>query len=208
MAMTTHDLRNALQSAQGAHDILVLAITGPDAAEAVSILGEALHRMTYLVDTLSRRAVLSRPPAPRSPAADLGRILTALFGRHQGVRADVPAGLRAACAPEDLERIVVNLGSNALAHGPPPIEIRGRSGSDFIEFTVTDHGPGVDPCLASALFDPYTRGQQHPRHPGSGLGLAIVRDLCLANGGQVTFLPYLPHGAQFRVLLPSPVSRK
>ena len=203
VAMAAHDLRNALQAAQGAHDFLDLVVTDPDARETVQILGAALHRMTCLVDTLDHRTISSRPARPCVPAADVGYALAAASSSHAGVVVDVSAGLRTTCAAEDLDRIAANLLTNAVAYGAPPIEVRARPRDGFIEFTVTDHGPDIDPGLASTLFDPYTRGQARPQPPGSGLGLAIVRELCAANGGRVTFEPHRPHGARLRVRLPS-----
>ena len=203
VAMAAHDLRNALQSAQGAHDFLDFVVTDPDAREAIQILGAALHRMTYLVGTLNSRTISSRPARSCAQAADLGCALAAASSSHTGVVVDVSAGLRTTCAAEDLDRIAANLLTNAMAYGAPPIEVRARPRGGFIEFTVTDHGPGIDPGYASTLFEPYTRGQTRPQPPGSGLGLAIVRELCAANGGQVTCEPHRPHGARFRVRLPS-----
>lgn len=203
-AMTAHDLRNALQSAQAAHDFLRLVVTDQQGGEAVEILGEALCRMAYLVDALRRGADSSQPAGTLCPAsADLDRALAATLGSYPAVLTDLPPGLRAACAPPDLQRIVDNLLSNATSYGAPPVELRGRLRAGLIELTVTDQGPGVDPGFVLALFEPYARGQEHRWRPGSGLGLAIVRQLCVANGGSVTFHPRRPHGARFRVMLPS-----
>jgi signal transduction histidine kinase len=199
--MATHDLGNAMQIAQGAHDLLRLYVTDPDGRDAVESLGEALRRMTYLVNTLRNDTSSSRP-AGQSSAADLGYVLAALLRGHPGVVIDVPAGLRTACAPQDLERIFINLVSNAEAYGAPPIEIRGRRRGGFIEFTVTDHGNGIRPDVVSSLFEPYTRGPEHARKFGSGLGLAIVRDLCDANEGWVRYQPRRHRGAQFKIALP------
>jgi two-component system, OmpR family, sensor histidine kinase KdpD len=202
-AMTAHDLRNALQSAQAAHDFLKLVVTDQEGGEAVGILGEALYRMTYLVDALRRGTDSSYPAGTCPVSADLDRVLAATLGSYPAVLTDLAPGLRAACAPHDLQRIVDNLLSNATSYGAPPVEIRGRLRAGLIELTVTDQGPGVDPGFVTALFEPYARGQQHRWRPGSGLGLAIVRQLCVANGGSVTFRPRRPHGARFRVTLPS-----
>jgi len=201
--MIAHDLRNALQSALAAHDLLKVVVTDQEAGEAVGILGEALCRMTYLVDALRRGTDSSHPAGACPVSADLDRVLAVTLASYPSVLTDLRPGLRAACAPHDLQRIVDNLLSNATSYGAPPVELRGRLRAGVIELTVTDQGPGVDPVFVTALFEPYARGREQRWRPGSGLGLAIVRQLCDANGGSATFHPRRPHGARFRVMLPS-----
>lgn len=66
-------------------------------------------------------------------------------------------------------------------------------------FSVTDTGCGVDPALLSALFEPFTQGenQKNGDRPGSGLGLSIVAGLARQMGGTVGATSALGQGSRF-----------
>jgi nitrogen-specific signal transduction histidine kinase len=62
---------------------------------------------------------------------------------------------------------------------------------------VTDDGPGVDPQLASRVFERHVSGGG-----GQGIGLALARTLMNAAGGRITLSQVRP--ATFDVYLPTP----
>ncbi|MCC7257829.1 MAG: HAMP domain-containing protein [Gammaproteobacteria bacterium] len=73
-----------------------------------------------------------------------------------------------------------------------------RAGTDRVEITVTDNGPGIDPDLLERIFDPYVTTKVR----GTGLGLAIVRRLVEEHGGTVAADNLAGGGAVIRVTLP------
>jgi nitrogen-specific signal transduction histidine kinase len=62
---------------------------------------------------------------------------------------------------------------------------------------VCDSGTGVDDAMAPRLFEPFVSG----RADGIGLGLALVREIAIAHGGEVRYLPQ-PGGACFELEIP------
>ena len=76
----------------------------------------------------------------------------------------------------------------------PPVQV--EQAGDRVSLTVTDNGPGIDPAIADAIFDPFVTGKAD----GLGLGLGIVRDIVTEFGGVVTVVPS-SSGATFRVTL-------
>lgn len=99
-----------------------------------------------------------------------------------------------------LEQVLVNLLTNALEAvrdtPDPRVEVRVDPAGDRVSLTVTDNGPGIDPAIADAIFDPFVTGKAD----GLGLGLGIVRDIVTEFGGTVTVAPSSA-GATFRVTL-------
>lgn len=92
-----------------------------------------------------------------------------------------------------------NLVLNAIQATAPGGIVRlttDRSG-DTLVLSVSDTGRGVPEELRETLFDPFVSG----RADGSGLGLAIVRDVALAQGGQVEALHRMD-GTTIRMELP------
>lgn len=92
-------------------------------------------------------------------------------------------------APERLARAVNNLLDNAANYSPPGGEVEVRVFGR--ELTVRDHGPGIDPSEARAVFDRFRRGAAAAStgRAGSGLGLAIVRQVADAHGASVALEP-------------------
>ncbi|MFC4062590.1 sensor histidine kinase [Planomonospora corallina] len=103
--------------------------------------------------------------------------------------------------PARLEQILINLLTNAVRHGEPPITVTVRPAPGaMVAIDVRDHGPGVPPGRRQALF---SRFSGTDAAPGSvGLGLWIARELARAHGGDVTYHPADP-GTRFTVTLPA-----
>ena len=106
------------------------------------------------------------------------------------------------------EELVMNLVANAMQAletcdaCQKTISIRVvPQGSDSVELTVADNGPGFDPKLADELFEPFFS----TKSPGSsmGLGLSIVRTIVQSAGGSVVAENCPEGGALLRVILPA-----
>jgi two-component system sensor histidine kinase KdpD len=96
---------------------------------------------------------------------------------------DVPSAL---ADPALLERVVVNLVSNAVRHAPAgPVRITAGPVDEQVELRVADHGPGVPDGDRERLFAPFQRLGDAPAGQGVGLGLAVARGLTEAMGGSV-----------------------
>lgn len=85
-----------------------------------------------------------------------------------------------------LEEILVNLLRNAAQHSPDGslIQLRATAGSGGLGVAVIDEGVGIDPELASSVFEKFHRGPGSPAG-GLGLGLSIVRGFAEAMGGAI-----------------------
>jgi signal transduction histidine kinase len=101
--------------------------------------------------------------------------------------------------PRRLEQVIINLASNALHHGAPPVAISAAIADGHAVIDVTDHGPGVPVKELAGLFEPFNA----ERKTGSiGYGLAIVKALVEAQDGSVAYMSNGDGGAKFRVTLP------
>jgi len=103
-------------------------------------------------------------------------------------------------------QVLVNLLSNAVAHTPEGtcIVLSANKKGDFVEFSVTDNGPGIDKKIESTLFDRYvtlkTAAADSKR--GAGLGLAICKTIVEAHKGSISAHNVEPNGACFVFTLP------
>jgi signal transduction histidine kinase len=67
--------------------------------------------------------------------------------------------------------------------------------------SVRDNGSGIEPALASKLFEPFTRGSKANVVRGSGIGLALCQNIVQGMNGKIWYDP-LPRSGCFRVILP------
>lgn len=91
------------------------------------------------------------------------------------------------CDPARMRQALLALLENARCHAAPGwLEIGLACSGGECRLTVTDSGPGIDPCFAAKLFDAFQRGDAARLQggSGSGLGLAVVRAIALAHGGE------------------------
>jgi signal transduction histidine kinase len=67
-----------------------------------------------------------------------------------------------------------------------------------LRLSVVDNGPGVEPRLATRIFQPFVT----TRARGTGLGLAVVQKIVVTHNGRVAVQPEPAGGARFVVSLP------
>jgi two-component system, OmpR family, sensor histidine kinase KdpD len=215
LAAVSHDLRTPLASAKAAVESLSgteIAWSPQDRAELLATAAESLDKLDRLVTNLLDMSrlqagvlgVTSEPVAldeivPRA-ADDLGPV-------RDRVEWDVPAGLPDVLAdPVLLERVLVNLMSNAVRYSPPGERVSvtaGRHGAR-VEVRVADRGPGLPPEAYDRVFQPFQRLGDRDNHAGVGLGLALSRGLTEAMGGAL--VPEETPGGGLTMTLSLPVA--
>jgi two-component system sensor histidine kinase TrcS len=92
-----------------------------------------------------------------------------------------------------LHQTIANLLSNARVHTPAGTTVTtgiatgSADGSDYVELTVTDDGPGIAPELLPHLFERFVRADKsRSREAGSfGLGLSIAASIIEAHNGTI-----------------------
>jgi signal transduction histidine kinase len=85
----------------------------------------------------------------------------------------------------------------------------GETQTDWIVFSVTDTGIGIDPHQQSHLFEAFTQGDNSTTrgYGGMGLGLAICQNFCQMMGGYITVDSELGKGSTFTVSLPDRLTK-
>ena len=122
------------------------------------------------------------------------------------IQVDMPADLPPVCADyARLERILINLLSNALKYSDPGTPVRLRaSGSRMGRWwsAISDQGRGITPEEIPHLFERFYRAAGARKAEGIGLGLYITRILVEAHGGRVWVESEVGKGSTFSVSLP------
>lgn len=97
--------------------------------------------------------------------------------------------------------VLINLLSNAIKYslGRSEIELNVKKvKNDNIEFSVTDHGQGIESKYLPRIFERYfkvpsSKGEQ----TGTGLGLAIAKDFIEAQSGKIGVESNIGEGSRF-----------
>lgn len=152
-----------------------------------------LDEMAAMVDaTLS----FARDDAAREAGEviDLGASLQALTADYADLGKPVhykgPSDVSVRCKPLSLRRAVRNLVDNALRYGGGAVEVALCPQGDHFCIDICDSGPGIDPSLLEAVFDPFMRleASRNAATGGVGLGLSIARSVARAGGGDLILI--------------------
>ena len=117
--------------------------------------------------------------------------------RPESVTLELPAGTVPDVFgdPTQLRQVFMNLIENAVHAASPAgrvvVDVARESG--VVVISVEDTGPGIDPSIASRLFEPLVT----TRPKGIGLGLALVKRIVERHGGTVETARGTLGGARF-----------
>jgi signal transduction histidine kinase len=114
------------------------------------------------------------------------------------------------CAPEQVQRVVLNLLTNALRHTPADgsVVVSARAAGNNLEVLVADTGEGLTDEAQTRMFDRFWRADPARARNGgrAGLGLAIAQGLIEAQGGRIWSEQRAAVGAMVGFSLPLEVS--
>ena len=216
----SHELRTPLTSIRLYLDTLRQGrVTDPaDKDRCLAVIDQELARLDNLVGKLlelsrieSGRQLFEREPVPLDEVVREG--LSALdavrLGSDVDLEVEVEPGLAVTGDRAALGQALANLLTNAWKHASGPgrrIAVRAglRPGTDLIELSVRDNGPGMSTEEQRRVFELFERGRRavDTRTQGFGLGLAIVRAIVRAHRGRVELSSAPGDGSEFRILLP------
>ncbi|HMH32312.1 MAG TPA: ATP-binding protein [Puia sp.] len=95
--------------------------------------------------------------------------------------------------------VLINFLTNAIkftAQGDK-ISVSVTTNDEDVEFTVTDHGKGIEEKYLMKIFDRYYKVPGSMEQSGTGLGLAISREFIEAQGGRIWVKSKMGEGSEF-----------
>lgn len=112
-----------------------------------------------------------------------------------------------ACDPNKIERIILNLISNAIKFSNPENEIHVNilNKDDVVEISVKDSGIGIDRKYIDTIFEKFRQVDKsfNRNAEGSGIGLSLVKSIVELHGGKISVESKLGEGSKFKIELPS-----
>ncbi|MDU0328008.1 ATP-binding protein [Microbacterium sp. KSW2-21] len=227
VADASHELRTPLASIRGFSELSLSAMRQAQDDEsrqrtalAVETTEQSLERiqaqslrMTTLVEDLLLLARLDEGQELVYGSVDLTRLAVEAVGdaRPAGPdhswTIDVPdTPVELAGDASRLHQVIANLLANARTHTPAGSVVNvsvAHEGAEAV-LRVHDNGPGIDPSVASQLFERFARGDRSRdrKTGGTGLGLSIARAIVDAHRGTIT-VTSSPGDTTFEVRLPA-----
>lgn len=209
-----HDLKNPVNMIALAADLGTAEdTTTEDRAEARSIIGKQVDRLTNMVQELLEFS--------RGSHRDLKLVPTDYRGFVWQIIEDIRAeaterGAQIVCENEPpsttllletqrLSHVFYNLVHNAIDFMPEGgvLTLRFTEAPGHVVTEIEDTGPGLAPEIAPHLFEPFAT---HGKHHGTGLGLSICKRIVEDHGGHITARSEPGRGAIFAFGLPHPLN--
>jgi signal transduction histidine kinase len=170
-----------------------------------------LKQVNDLLDASRLEAGKMETRYSEADLAGLVRVTSAFFAsaaleRQLTHTVEAPERLPAQVDTEKLQRVLINLLSNAFKFVPAGGQVRTslREEAGHAVLSVEDTGPGVKPEQRGLIFERFRQGDGGATRTvgGTGLGLAIVKDFVELHRGTVTVDEAPGGGARFTVTLP------
>ena len=214
VAWASHDLRTPLANMQAMLEALEDGLAEP--ADYLPALGDQVRGLSLLVDDLFELARIDAGALTlelREVRLD-GLIEECVRGveasaEARGVHVEsrvAPQVPPVRCAPEQMERVLFNLLTNALRHTPTDgavaVVLRAHDGEVLV--SVEDTGEGIAAEDLERAFETFWRADsaRSSDGAGAGLGLAIARGLVEAQGGRIWAEARPGGGARVSLALP------
>lgn len=202
-----HDLRNILTTSQIVVDGLS-ELEDPKVQKIAPRLMNSVDRAIELCTQTLKfgKAEEHEPVRALFSLADLVNEVKASIGLPQDERIqwknEVPAGFSVYADREQLFRVLLNLGRNAMQalSDQGVISVSAQKVADIVEIRVSDNGPGLPSLAREHLFEPFAGSA---RAGGTGLGLSIAKELMQAHGGGISVEKTDETGTVFLLKLPA-----
>lgn len=215
-ANISHELRTPLTLILGPAEKILNDVAIPGVVrrelEMIQRNGQLLlNHVNDLLDMSKFEAGKMRIQYSRIELSALTRMIASHFEsisnqRHITFVVETPSSLNGEIDREKLQRILINLLSNAFKFTPEggtvTLRLEEKNGQALL--SVSDTGPGIPSDMREAIFKRFYQidSGDRRRTGGTGLGLSITKEFVALHGGTIT-VNEAPHGASgFTVSIP------
>ncbi|MBO0841859.1 MAG: GAF domain-containing sensor histidine kinase [Nocardioides sp.] len=217
IATVAHELKNPLSAFRWNIEMLPYAESEAEYADVLAALTRNRDRTEQIVSDLAVLSRVSDPDhlptkLPIAVAPVLQEIRKQLehdgrLGQQHRLVFTEAHGAAVSMAPGELDRVLLNLVTNALKYSPEggTVTITTRVTAGLVEISVSDEGIGISAADQERLFTEFFRSTNPAalKQPGTGLGLTIVSRIVKRRGGRIDVASAPGSGSTFRVTLPS-----
>jgi signal transduction histidine kinase len=217
--MVTHEFRSPLSAVQSMLRLLELGVVGPLGEKQRDLVERSQRRISALLamvgDLLELAAGKMEMLQGEKTRVDLNQIIAKVTDlmRTGAEEKDIDYRIEVGEEPliligfeDGLERVVMNLVSNAIKYTPQggSVTVRAWSEDGRIRLEVSDTGIGIPEEALPRIFTEFYRAKNAKAMnvEGTGLGLVIAKDVIEQHGGEISVRSVVGEGSTFSVSLP------
>lgn len=211
----THDLRTPLTAIKMSAQLLNRKSDNPDFVKTISRrIANSIDRGDKLIkDLLDANQIKAGGALPlQLQEMDLHKVarsslaeLSTIHGERFKLIICVPS-IMGFWDPHALERMIENLGSNAVKYGSKtaPITLTLTRENDFVAICMNNTGNAIDPNDLESIFTQYSRTTSAVSggQIGWGVGLTLVKGIAEAHGGSAKVESNPDSGTTFTIQIP------
>jgi two-component system CheB/CheR fusion protein len=184
----SHDLQEPLRMVTSYTQLLARQYKGrldPLADQSIAYAVEGAHQMEMLLKGLRDYWAVNEGEVEENVVVDCNQVLEEAIGylkiRIQESAAVITHDPLPTVIAEQIPMMLLfkNLVSNGLKYTrpgePPRIHISAKKSAGVWQFSIRDHGIGIEADHLEKIFGPFKRLHSAEEIPGSGLGLAICQ---------------------------------
>lgn len=211
----SHDLRSPMEAIHNLADWIsedATEVLSDKSAKHLQQMQQRVVRMQKLLDDLLEYSRAGRVPADivEVETAQLVRETVDMLAMPQYFTVSISEGMpRLVTAKVPLEQVFRNLIGNAIKHHDRDdgrVEVSSEDAAAFVEFSVTDDGPGIAEEFHKQIFQMFEALRPRDQVEGSGMGLAVARKIVENYGGIIKLESSEGSGATFRFTWPKTMS--
>jgi signal transduction histidine kinase len=219
VSAVSHELRTPLTSIKGYASILLSKSLGEISDPIKQRLekvnrhsDELVHMVNDLLDISrieSGRTVMKRQSYNLKELVEgiVDFLSVQIKDKDLSLSVNIPSTLEVVIDKSQIERVFVNLISNAVKFTPQKgkITINTKPAKDFVQVNISDTGIGIPKEAQERIFEEFYRVDNpiNEKVKGTGLGLSLVRNIIEAHGGKIWIESQLKAGSTFSFLLPT-----
>ncbi|MFO0753834.1 MAG: ATP-binding protein [Thermodesulfovibrionales bacterium] len=208
-AGVAHELNNPLNNINISAQMLVKETGDTCPGFVQEIVGDIVSQTVRVKRIVEDLLEFARGREPRKQQVDLNEIVAGAYRlvsatvNMEGVSLSVdtkPGGILAEVDPEQMERVFINLFTNAIQamSGRGELKVSSERGKNHVMIRVSDTGRGMPSDTAEKIFEPFFT----TKDKGAGLGLAIVFNIIKKHGGDIRAESGEGRGTTFTITLP------
>ncbi len=208
--ISSHDLKEPLNTIISALDLMKMEINNQEVAELLQPIEDSTTHMKNLIEDLLDYSILNKKPLQLQPT-NLNKIL-------KEVKQDLDASIKSKKARLKIGKLPVihadktlmkqafqNLIGNSIKYNDkkiPIIEIMAEERSKDFVLSVKDNGIGIDKKYYTKIFDVFKTLHNRDQYSGTGIGLASCKSIVQSHKGKIWVESILGKGSTFYFTIP------
>ncbi len=203
--ISSHDLKEPLNTIISALDLMKLEIQIPSAAQIIQPIEDSTKRMKNLIEDLLNYSLLGKKPLSLQSVSledllvEVQQDMSATLNQHDA-KLTLKSLPKIIADKTLIKQVFQNLISNGIRYNDkarPSIIIDAEEKTNEFIISVKDNGIGIDEKDFNTIFDVFKRLHHRESYFGTGIGLANCKSIVQAHKGKIWVESIVNEGSTF-----------